>query len=68
MGEDDLAEELLVAVPYPDDAASITSDQQINEFVKIAPRKRPIMLSLLLAVNVEQTFIITIELEQVRLT
>ena len=68
MGEDDLAEEFLVAVPYPDDAASITSDQQINEFVEIAPCKRPIMLSLLLAVDVEQTFIITIELEQVRLT
>ena len=68
MGEDDLAEELLVAVPYPDDAASITSDQQINEFVEVAPCKRPVMLSLLLAVNIKETFIITIELEQVRLT
>jgi len=51
--ENNLTEELLITVPDSYNSTSVTSDQQINEFVEVAPGEWPVMLPLLFAVYVE---------------
>ena len=67
MRELDLPQEPFVRVPDPDHAALIASDNQADKLVRVAASHGAVVLLLLLVFQMVDLFVLSIELEQLRL-